>query len=225
MRVPGLAVLPTGPRGPGMLVAVLCRGCTGVDYQCAAKVYRGVRPMNMNSGPETPANFTKATTKHTVRRLMTEQKNRAADGLHRFACLVRNTTKQNQVRGEIENYRNRAAARLDSAATYLRGADFATILRDAGQFSRRPEVLVGGTIVTTLLVARFLKASKRRAPEPWSAAAGRWVEALEKSAQVVSSAADTLKKSAEARGLSPDSVWKKSRGLSSGRTSPSSAIA
>src|SRR4030095_11105915 len=98
-------------------------------------------------------------------------------------------------------------------ATYVRGADFPTILRDAGELARRrPEVLLGSTIVTGLLVARFLKASKRGAAEPWSSAAGRWHEALQKSAQVVSSAADTLKKGAEARGLSPEAVVEKDTG-------------
>jgi hypothetical protein len=49
--------------------------------------------------------------------------------------------------------------------------------------------------------------------EPWSSAAGRWQEALKKSAQVVSSAAaDTLKKGAEARGLSPEAVVEKVTG-------------
>jgi hypothetical protein len=73
-------------------------------------------------------------------------------------------------------------------------------------------VLLGGTIVTGLLVARFLKASKRGVAEPWSSAAGRWHEALQKSAQVVSSAADTLKKGAEARDLSPEAVVEKVTG-------------
>jgi hypothetical protein len=162
----------------------------------------------MSDDTEAEGNFTKAKAGHPASRLMTEQKNRAAASLHRLACVVRNTAlTQDDVGGQIGNYRNRTAARLDSMATYVRGADFPTILRDVGQFARRrPEVLLGGTIVTGLLVARFLKASKRGAAEPWSSAAGRWHEALQKSAQVFSSAADTLKKGAEARGLSPEAV-------------------
>jgi len=168
----------------------------------------------MSGDTEAEGNFTKAKAGHPVSRLMTEQKNRAAEGLHQLACVVRNTAlPQNNVGGQIGTYRNRAAARLDSMSTYVRGADFLTILRDAGQFARRrPEVLLGGTIVTGLLVARFLKASKRGVAEPWSSTAGRWHEALQKSAQVVSSAADTLKKGAEARGLSPEAVVEKVTG-------------
>jgi hypothetical protein len=168
----------------------------------------------MNGDTEAQGHFTQAKAEHPVSRLMTEQKNRAAAGLHRLACVVRNTAlTQDDVGRQIGIYRNRTAARLDSMATYVRGANFPTILRQAGQFARRrPEVLVGGTIVTGLLVARFLKASKRGAAEPWSSAAGRWHEALQKSAQVISSAADTLKKGAEARGLSPEAVVEKVTG-------------
>jgi hypothetical protein len=148
-----------------------------------------------------------------VSRLMTEQKNRAADGLHRLAGVLRDTARnlgQNDVGGQISNYTNRAAVQMDSMSTYIRGADFATILRDAGQFARRrPEVLLGVTILTGLIAARFLKASRRGAAEPWTSAAGRWHEALQKGTQVVSAAADTLKQGAEARGLSPAAVVEK----------------
>ena len=139
---------------------------------------------------------------HQVNRLMTEQKNRAADGLHRLACALRDTTpnlRQNDVGGQIPTYANRAAARMDSTATYLRGADFPTMFRDAARFARRPEVLVVGTIVTGLLVARFLKVSRRDAPKSWRS--GRWHEALQKGAQVLSSAPETLREGARARGV------------------------
>ena len=124
----------------------------------------------MSGDREAQGDFTKTKAGHTVSRLMTEQKNRAAEGLHRLACIVRNTTlTENDVGGQIANYRNRAAARMESMATYMRGADFPTILRDASQFARRrPEVLLGGTIVTGLLVANFFKASRRGAAEPWT---------------------------------------------------------
>ena len=128
----------------------------------------------MSGDREAQGDFTNTKAGHTVSRLMTEQKNRAAESLRRLACIVRNTTlTADDVGGQIGNYRNRTAGRLDSMATYVRGADFPTILRDAGQFARRPEVLLGGTIVTGLLVARFLKTSKRGAAEPWSSAARR----------------------------------------------------
>ena len=145
-----------------------------------------------------------------VNRLMTAQKNRTANGLHRLACALRDTTQnreQNEVGDQTATYTDRAAARVESMSTYMRGTDFPTMLRDAGQFARRrPEVLLAGTILTGLLVARLLKASRRGTAAPWTSASGRWHTALQKGTQAASAAADTLKQSAEARGLSPEAV-------------------
>jgi hypothetical protein len=142
-----------------------------------------------------------------VNRLMTAQKNRAADGLHRLACALRDTREnreQNDVGGQIATYADRAAARIESMSTYVHGTDFPRMLRDAGQFARRrPEVLLAGTILTGLLVASLLKATRRGGAEPWTSATGRWYAALQKGMQAASTAADTLKQGAEARGLSP----------------------
>jgi len=161
-----------------------------------------------------------------VNRLMTAQKNRAATGLHRLACALRDTTEnreQNDVGGHIATYTDRAAARIESMSTYVRGTDFPTMLRDAGQFARRrPEVLLAGTILTGLLVASLLKATRRGAAEPWTSATGRWYAALQKGTQAASAAADTLKQGAEARGLRL--LSKRLPGLSSENTSPPPVI-
>jgi hypothetical protein len=156
-----------------------------------------------------------------VSRLMTDQKNRAADGLHLLACALRDTTQnlgQNDVGGQTATYTNRAAAQMESMSTYMRGADFPTMLRDAGRFARRrPEVLLVGTILTGVLVASLLKASRRGAVEPWTSATNRWHEAMQKGTQAVSAAADTLKKGAEVRGLSPKAVVEKVTGSRLGK--------
>jgi len=134
---------------------------------------------------------------------MTSQKNRTADGLHRLACALRDTTEhreQNDVGGEVPTYADRAANQIDSMSTYIRGTEFPTMLRDAGRFARRrPEVLLAGTILTGLLVARLLKDSRRSPATPWASATRRWQAALEKGTQAVSAAADTLKQGAEAQ--------------------------
>ena len=156
-----------------------------------------------------------------VNRLMTAQKNRAADGLHRLACALRDTTEnreQNDVGGQIATYTDRAAARIESMSTYVRGTDFPTMLRDAGQFARRrPEVLLAGTILTGLLVASLLKATRRGAAEPWTSATGRWHETLQKGTQAVSAAADTVKQGAEARGLNPKTLVERVTGSRLGK--------
>jgi hypothetical protein len=154
-------------------------------------------------------------------RLSTEQKNRAADGLHRLAGLLRDPARdleQSNVRSQLANYTNRAAVRIDEMSTYMRAANFSMMLRDAGQLARRrPEVLLGGTILVGLLVVRFLKVSRRGAAEPWTSTAGRWHATLRTGTQVVSAAADTLKERAEARSLSPEAVVGKLSGSGFGK--------
>jgi hypothetical protein len=156
-----------------------------------------------------------------VNRLMTVQKNRAADGLHRLACALQDTTQnreQNDVGSPIATYTDRAAARIESMSTYMRGTDFPTMLRDAGRFARRrPEVLLAGTILTGLLVASLLKVSRRSTATPGTLAPGRWHSVLQKGTQAASAAADTLKQGADARGLSPVAVVQKVTGSRLGK--------
>lgn len=130
-----------------------------------------------------------------VGRLLTEQKNRAANRLHRVADVLRDKARdlgqEHDGGGQIAHYTNRAAVRMESIATYMDGTDLSTMLRDAGRFARRPEVLVVGTIVTGLLVAHVLKV-RREARKPWWSTPRRWNHALQKGAQAMSSATDTL---------------------------------
>jgi len=143
-----------------------------------------------------------------VNRAMTEGKNRAADGLHHLAGVLRDTARnlgQNDASSRITTYTNRAATRIDAMSTYMRDADVSTMLGDAGRFARRrPEVLLAGTVLAGLLVARLLKA-RNAAPEPWTSAA-RWHETLQKGTRAVSAAADTVKHGAIARGLNPEAL-------------------
>jgi hypothetical protein len=138
-----------------------------------------------------------------VSRLMAAQKNRTADGLHRLACALRDTTQsreQNEVGGRISTYADRAAARMEVMSTYMRETEFPTMLRDAGQFARRrPEVLLAGTVLMGLLVAKLLQNSRRRPADPWTSATGRLHAAVQKGTHAVSAAADTLKQGAEAQ--------------------------
>jgi hypothetical protein len=156
-----------------------------------------------------------------VNRLMTAQKNRTANGLHHLACALRDTaqnSEQNDVGDQHTTYTDRAAARIESMSSYMRGADFATMMRDAGQFARRrPEVLLAGTILTGLLVASLLKTSRRGPAAPWTSAPGRWHAALQKGTQAASAAADTLKQSAQARGLRPEALVEKVTGSRLGK--------
>jgi hypothetical protein len=165
-------------------------------------------------------------TRQKIRSLMTDQKNRAADGLQHLAGRVRPTaTTPSDAAGQFVGYRHGAAAGLDSMATYVRAADLPTVLRDAGRLARRPEVLAAGAFLTGLLVARFLRVPTRRVDQSWRAAADRWRDALQKGAQVASvaaaqaasSAADTLRHTAESRSFSPETVVEKVTGSRLGK--------
>src|SRR5262249_3323454 len=141
-----------------------------------------------------------------VSRLMAEQKNRAADGLHRLGDVLRARTRglgQSGVRGQIATSADRVAARMDSMSTYVRDTALQTIIRDAGRLARRgPALLVGGGFLTGLLVGRYLTGSRRDAAGLWTSA-DRWQEALQRGTKIVSEAAEALKHGLEARGLSP----------------------
>jgi len=165
-------------------------------------------------------------TRQKISSLMTDQKNRAADGLQRLAGRVRPTAiTASDAAGQFVGYRHGAAAGLDSMATYVRAADLPTVLRDAGRLARRPEVLAAGAFLTGLLVARFLRVPTRRVDQSWRAAADRWRDALQKGAQVASvaaaqaasSAADTLRQTAESRSFSPETVVEKVTGSRLGK--------
>jgi hypothetical protein len=165
-------------------------------------------------------------TRQKIHSLMTDQKNRAADGLERLACRVRPTdTTPSDAAGQFVGYRHGAAAGLDSMATYVRAADLPTMLRDAGRLARRPEVLAAGAFLTGLLVARFLMVPTRRVDQSWRAAADRWREAVQKGAQVASaaaaqaasSAADTLRQTADSRSFNPETVVEKVTGSRLGK--------
>jgi len=158
-------------------------------------------------------------TRQQLSRVMNEGKNRAADGLHHLAGVLRDTTPnlgQNDAGVRIATYRNRAAARIDAMSTYMRDAEVSTMIGDAGRFARRPEVLLAGTVLTGLFVARLLKASRHPAPQPWTSA-GRWRETLQKGTQAVSTAADTVKHGAKARGLNPEALVEKVTGARLGK--------
>lgn len=149
------------------------------------------------------ANFASHAGQH-LNTVMTEGKNRAADGLHHVASVLRDTARnfeQYEAGGRITTYTNRAAAGIDAMSTYMRDADVSTVVGDAGRFARRrPELLLAGTVLTGLLVAYLLKASRHASPEPWTSA-GRWHETLQKGTKAFSAAADTVKQGAKARGL------------------------
>lgn len=112
-----------------------------------------------------------------VSSLVTEQKERAAERLSRLAGLMREAAAKletDDIGGPMGQYATRAADRADSMSSYVRRSDVETLVQDVGRFGRRrPEVFLGGTFLTGLILARFLKASSRESRQPTPPAGGR----------------------------------------------------
>ena len=94
------------------------------------------------------------------------QKERAADGLGSTAHALRKTSRELRDQEEaapIADYAEKAAARVERMADYLREREIGELIGEVEDFARRQPVLfVGGAFTLGLLAARFLKSSGER---------------------------------------------------------------
>jgi hypothetical protein len=93
---------------------------------------------------------------------LTNQKNRATDGIGTIAHAVRNTTQElrEHQHETLAEYVTSAADQLDRLSSRLKDKDIGDLLRDAQNLARRQPVLfIGSAFVVGLLGARFLKSS------------------------------------------------------------------
>jgi hypothetical protein len=103
---------------------------------------------------------------------LTNQKNRATEGIGTIAHAVRNTTQElrEHQHETIAEYVTSAADQLERLAARLRNKDAGELFRDAQNLARRqPVMFVGSAFVLGLLGARFLKSSP-----PYSSHGGNW---------------------------------------------------
>src|SRR5262252_4243138 len=132
-------------------------------------------------------------TRQKIHSLMTDQKNRAADGLQRLACRVRPT----------DTTPSDAAGRLARRPEVLAAGAFLTGLLVA-RFLRVP--------------TRRVDQSWRAAADRWREAVQKGAQvASAAAAQAASSAADTLRQTAESRSLRPETVVEKVTGARLGK--------
>lgn len=93
---------------------------------------------------------------------ISQQKDRATDGLTSLARAVRQSTQslRDNQQGTVAQYVERAADRIEQLSTRLRERDLKELARDAEQFARRqPAVFIGAAFAAGVLAARFLKSS------------------------------------------------------------------
>jgi hypothetical protein len=100
-----------------------------------------------------------------VRGLVRRRQVRLAERLGGIAAALRDAGGRldHEVGDGLGELVDRAAQRVDRASRYMRQSELRDMARDAEDFARRrPAVFLGGTFVTGLLLARFLKSSGGR---------------------------------------------------------------
>ena len=93
---------------------------------------------------------------------ISQQKERATDGLSSLARAVRQSTQslRDNQQGTVAQYVERAADRIEQFSTTLRERDLKDLMHDAERFARRqPAVFIGAAFAAGVLAARFLKSS------------------------------------------------------------------
>ena len=93
---------------------------------------------------------------------ISQQKDRASDGLTSLARAVRQSTQslRDNQQGTVAQYVERAADRIEQFSTTLRERNLKDLARDTERFARRqPAVFIGAAFAAGVLAARFLKSS------------------------------------------------------------------
>jgi hypothetical protein len=114
--------------------------------------------------------------RHTATAELTNQKNRAIDGLGGIiANAVQESTQQlrDQQHDVIARFVDQAADQIAQLSQGLRERDVAELFNDLERFSRRqPELFVAGAFAAGFVAARFLKSGQRDARSGWGQNAG-----------------------------------------------------
>jgi hypothetical protein len=95
--------------------------------------------------------------------MISDQKSRAADSLSGVGSAIRRAaeTLEQEQDPNLARYSNSLADTIEDCASYLRDSDPRTLVRDAGEFTRRrPEWVLGGAFIAGMALVRFLKASR-----------------------------------------------------------------
>lgn len=111
--------------------------------------------------------FGQATDK--VKEQLSDQKDKAATGLESLTTALRDSSQcfqgsDNPLPLPIGDYANSFAGQIDKLTNYLRERDVDEIVEEVGAYARRnPTLVVGGSFLLGLALARFLKAGSKSA--------------------------------------------------------------
>ena len=103
-----------------------------------------------------------AQAKSQTRQVLHARKKQAASEVETFRKATQSAA--NRLRedgdGNLADYVEKAADRLEEVRTYLDETRLETMVSDVSRFARRrPEVFIGGAVIAGMAIARFLKAS------------------------------------------------------------------
>jgi len=111
-----------------------------------------------------------------VSQLVDQQKQQTAERLGGLAGALHEAARQLEQKDAegFGRYAHRAAEQVDRASRYLKEKDLQSFVRDAEGFARRhPDLFLGGTLIASVLLARFLKSSADRSEESWEGGESR----------------------------------------------------
>lgn len=104
------------------------------------------------------------TVRNSATAQLTNQKNRATDGLGNVVDAVRQTTQQlrDHNHDTLARYAEQTANQIDRFSQRLRDKDIGELMNDVQRLSRKqPALFIGGAFAVGLLSARFFKSSNR----------------------------------------------------------------
>jgi ElaB/YqjD/DUF883 family membrane-anchored ribosome-binding protein len=118
--------------------------------------------MNVQAGNGNTARGVMDRVRDTAASQLSNQKNRATDGLGHLARAVRQSTQslRDNEQDTVAHYIEQAADRIEQFSSRLRDRDLNELMRDAEKFARRqPAVFIGAAFMVGVLAVRFLKSS------------------------------------------------------------------
>jgi hypothetical protein len=101
---------------------------------------------------------------------ISNQKDRATDGLGSLAHAVRQTAQplRDSQQNALAEYADKAADQIERLSSQLRERDVSELMEDAQRFARRqPAVFIGTAFAVGVFAARFLKSKGDRQNRGW----------------------------------------------------------
>jgi hypothetical protein len=140
-------------------------GAGGMLAQAKQTITQGAR--DAAAKIKSTASDSAARAKQTAERVATEKKETAAGRIGGYSSAMHESARSLEEKDpNIAHFTHQAADRLQAAADYVRGRDFAGLREDAEGWARRhPAAFFGGLFFAGLILGNVVKASRPRADD------------------------------------------------------------